>query len=163
MIWTACALLAAQPASQPMVVLGPPPNQAVTSQAEALGREIAENGMLANLLPLVAQRDTEELVAAHPELSAAEQGQLRATSARIFAAGRDRLLTATARAYAQRMSLAQLRRVVAFYRTPAARALREATPAAMIETMQAVAGIDLKRDVQAAFCRDTGRLCEAQR
>ena len=161
MIVMSIAWLAAQPA--PMPLPAGPPVHATTPEAEELGVYIALNGMLSGLLPLAAQRDIREILAANPSLTAAEQAQLRATGARVIAAELGRLMTATGHAYAQRMSLAELRRVAAFYRTSAARALREATPAAMVETMQAVAGIDLKREVLVAFCHDTGKLCQDRR
>lgn len=130
-----------------------------SAEAVTLGREVAESGTLAALLPIIAQRDVEELIAAHPELSAAEQAQLRATADRVFAAGRDRLMAANGQAYAERLSVEQLRAIAAFNRTPAAAALREATPGAMLATMQAMGSIDLKRDIAEAFCRETRQLC----
>lgn len=154
------ALQAMQPAMP--AVPGPAPH-ATTPEGERLGREVAENGMLAGLLPLVAQRDIESLITDNPSLTPAEQAQLRSIGQRVFAAGLDRLMTATGHAFAERMTVPQLRAVAAFYRTPGARALRGATPAAMIASLQAVAGVDLKRDVRAAFCAETRKLCEEQR
>lgn len=129
-------------------------------EAIALGRQVAENGALGSLLPVIAQRDIEELIASDPGLTAEQQAQLRATGARIFAAGLDRLMTANGRAIAERLTVQQLREIVAFNRSPAAVALREATPAAILGTMQAVGNVDLKRDIREAFCRESGRLCE---
>lgn len=137
----------------------PPPS----AEAIALGREIAESGMLAGLLPIVARRDIDELIADNPSLTAAEQTRLRAIGDRLFAEGRDRLMASNGRAYAERLTLEQMRAIAAFNRSPAAAALREATPGALVATMQAIGDVDLKQDIRTAFCRETGRLCPPAR
>ena len=136
---------------------------AATPSAEALrlGRELAEAGTLAALLPLIQQKETEDMVAAHPELSEPDKETLRATANRIYETGRDKLLSATGRAYAERLITADLRRLVAFNRTGTAKRYREATPAVIAATMQAVGTMDFKKDVRAAFCKETGKLCGA--
>jgi hypothetical protein len=128
-------------------------------EALALGRQLAESGSLAALLPLIQAKETEELVAANPELSAPEKAQLRAVAARTFAAGRERLMAATANAYAERLSVEDLRALVAFEKSPAAGRYRAAMPAAIAATMQAVGPMDFKGDVLEAFCKETGKLC----
>jgi hypothetical protein len=132
---------------------------APSTEALALGRQIAEAGTLASLLPLMQARETEELVGAHPELSASEQAKLKETAERVYLAGRERLMAATARAYAERLSIRDLRAVVAFQKSSAARRYQRATPGAIAATMQAVGTMDFKADVLAAYCKDTGKLC----
>jgi hypothetical protein len=127
-----------------------------------LGRELAESGTLAALMPMVAEKETGELVAVHPELSEADQAALRATARATYQAGRDRLMDATGRAYAERLSAADLRALVAFNRTGAAAHYRAAMPGAIASAMQAVGGMDFKKDALAAFCRKTGKLCESR-
>ncbi|WP_423141498.1 hypothetical protein ACOYW6_11740 [Parablastomonas sp. CN1-191] len=127
--------------------------------SEALGRELAASGTLAALAPLQARAETEELVAAHPELTAAEQAQLRAVAARTAAAGTERLMAAIGHAYAMRLSRADLSALVAFERTAAAKRMRTAIPFTIAATMQAVGKLDFKADTLAAFCKDTGKLC----
>lgn len=134
---------------------------APSAEAERLGRKLAEMGTLAALLPLAAKKDTDELVASHAELSDADKAALRRAAERTFEAGRAKLMAATGHAYAERLSVAEMRALVAFDRTPAARHYREAMPGAIVATMQAVGSMDLKKDTLAAFCRDTGKLCEA--
>lgn len=133
-----------------------------SAEAIALGRQVAENGTLGSLLPLLAQRDVEELISSNPSLTAVQQAQLRTTGTRIAVAGIDRLLTANGRALAERLTIEQLREVVAFDSTPAAEALRAATPAAIVATMTTIGDLDLKRDIRAAFCRESGQLCETR-
>jgi len=132
------------------------------AEAERLGRALAGQGTLAALLPLVAAKETEELVAAHPELSEAEKAALRETARAAFAAGEAKLLAASGHAYAERLSVAELRALVAFNRTAAARRYRAAMPAAIAATLQAVGPMDFKGDTLAAFCRRTGKLCGAR-
>lgn len=161
MMMIAAVLLAqvVPPAATPPAAAATP--SAPSAEAIALGREIAESGTLAALLPLVAQRDVEELIAANPTLTPDEQTRLRAIGTRVFTAGMDRVMSANGRAFAERLSLEQLRAIAAFNRTPEAQALRAATPAAMIATIQAIGSVDLKKDIQEAFCREANRLCPA--
>ena len=128
-------------------------------EALRLGREIARSGTLAALLPLMKQQQVGELVAAHPELSAAEQAKLRATAEAVFAKGRDRILDAEGSAYARNLPIADLRAVAAYYRTGAARRMQVALPKVIASTMQSMQGVDFKADVLAAYCKDTGKLC----
>src|SRR3954463_7670097 len=132
---------------------------APSAEAQRLGRQLAEGGTLAALLPMVAEKETSELAAAHPELSEADQAALRATARATYQAGRDRLMDATGRAYAERLSAADLRALVAFNRTGAAARYRAAMPGAIASAMQAVGEMDFKKDALAAFCRQTGKLC----
>jgi len=130
-----------------------------SDEALRLGNEIAAHGTLAALLPLKQQQDTAELLAEDKTLSAAEQAKVRATVDRLYAEARKRLFAATGRAYADRLSLSDLRTVAAFYRTPAARRFQAAVPAAIVATMKTVGDIDLKKDARTAICKDTGKLC----
>jgi hypothetical protein len=124
-----------------------------------LGRELAESGTLATLLPLVQQKESEELVASHPELSAGEKAKLRATAKRVYESGRDRMMESEARAFAKRLSVADLRVLVAFQRSAAAKRYRANTPEVIAAMMQALGTMDYKGDVLAAYCKETGKLC----
>jgi len=135
---------------------------APTPEAVTLGRQLAETGTLASLLPLIQAKEAEELVAAHPELSQADKAALQATAKRVFEAGRDRLMAATGRAYAERLSITDLRKLVVFQKSGAARRFQAATPQAIAATMQSVGKMDFKGDVVAAFCKETGKLCPAK-
>ena len=128
-------------------------------EALKLGAEIARHGTLASLLPLKEQQDTAELLAEDKNLTAAEQAQLQATVKHLYAAAEERLFSATGRAYAERLSLGDLRAVAAFYRTPTATRFQQAVPAAIVATMKTVGEIDLKKDARTSFCKDTGKLC----
>jgi len=142
---------------------GQSPAPAPAPEAVALGRQLAESEMLASLLPLIQAKETDEIVAAHPDLSAADQARLRATAARIYAAGRERLLGASGRVYAEQLSVEELRVLVAFHTSPAAQRHRAVTPAAIMASMAAIEGSDFKRDVRAAFCAETRLLCDQDR
>ena len=128
-------------------------------EALKLGRQLAEVGTLATLLPMMKQTEVQELINDHPELSSAEQAQLREVAERVFLSGRERLLAATGRAYAEHLSRADLRSVLAFQSSSVARRYREATPLVIAETMKSVGKLDFKGDVEAAFCKQTGKLC----
>jgi hypothetical protein len=132
-------------------------------RAEQLGRQLAEAGTLGGLLPLIGAKETEELVAAHSELAEADKAALRRTAARVFEAGRARLMAAMGHAYAQRLSIADLRVLVAANRAPAAARYRTAQPGAIAAAMQSMSGMDFKGDAIAAFCRETGKACPPPR
>jgi hypothetical protein len=134
---------------------------AATPSPEALrlGREIAEHGTLATLLPLMQQKETEELVAGHRELSAADQSKLRATAARVYEVGRDKLLQAEGRAWAEQLTLSQMRTVLAYQNSAAGKRYRAATPAVIAATMKSIGQMDFKGDVLATYCKETGKLC----
>ena len=140
-------LLAAAAAAQP------------SPEALRLGRQLAERGTLAALLPLVKAKDVEELVSDAKDLGPADKERLRKTADRVFESGRDRLLDATAREYAKRLSIQDLRALVRFYRTPAAARFKAVTPEVIAGTMTSVGEMDFKGNVRKAFCRETGKLC----
>lgn len=131
-----------------------------TAEAERLGRELAEAGTLAALLPVIQAKETDELIAAHPGLSDSEKAALSVTAGRVYEQGRERLLAETGRAYAERLSIEDLKELVAFEKSAAAVRYRAAMPAAIAATIQAVGPMDFKKDVRAAFCKETGKLCE---
>ena len=128
-------------------------------EALRLGREIANAGTLATLLPKIEQQQVAELVSAHPELGASDQDRLRATADRVFIAGRERLLDGEARAYANNLSTHDLRVIAQFHRTAAAKRLQATLPKVIESTMAAMQGLNFKADVVAAYCKDTGKLC----
>ena len=134
---------------------------APTPETEKLGRQLAETGTLAAMLPLIQAKETEELVA-QSELSDAEKAALRVTAKRVFEAGRERLLSATGKAYAERLSVEDLRQLIAFEKSDAAKRYRGAMPAAIAAAMQAAGPMDFKKDVRAAFCKESGKLCDAK-
>ena len=83
-------------------------------EALRLGRQLAEVGTLSTLLPMMKKSEVEELISDHPELNPNDQAKLRASADRVFETGRERLLSATGRAYAEHLSIADLRSVLAF-------------------------------------------------
>ncbi|MDF0542824.1 DUF2059 domain-containing protein [Sphingobium sp. H39-3-25] len=132
---------------------------APTTQAEALGIRLARSGTLASVLPAVAAKETEELVAAHPELSPTEMTRLRATAADVARKGQDRILQAEGIAFAQKLSLDDLKALVAFYESPAAARMKAASPDVMKTTMDVAGTIDFKSETMAAFCKASGKGC----
>ena len=130
-----------------------------SAEALRLGRQLAETGTLAAVLPLVQEKETEELVAAHPELSAAGKDLLRATAQAVYRQGRDRLMQAEGESYARTLPISDLRAAVAFQNSPSGKRYRVAIPQVIADTMRQLGKMDFKGDVQAAYCRETGKLC----
>lgn len=141
------------------VALAQATTAAPSAEAVALGTRLARAGSIMSLLPLIARKDIEEIVAAHPELTAAEKQRLRNTAARTFAAGADRIAAAFGQPYAKRLDIASLRALVAQAESPEQQRLRAVQPQVMAEAIASVGELDFKKDVTAAFCRDTGKLC----
>ncbi len=133
-----------------------------SAEALALGREMAQVGTLATILPMMEKAETDALVAEDPTLTATEQEKLRAMAHASFMAGQEKALAADARAYATHLSVEDLRALVAFSKTDAAAHLRAAMPAIAASTMQEMGTVDFKGEVRAAFCKETGKLCPAK-
>lgn len=132
---------------------------APTAEAERLGVEVARIGTLATLLPIVTAKETDELVADHPELNNMDKAELRGTATRVANEMRDRLTKLTGHAYATRLSEDQMRAILAFDASPAGKAYRAAIPPVIFETLQGAGKVDFKKDAIAAFCAKTGKAC----
>ena len=132
-----------------------------SAEALALGREMAAVGTLATILPMMEKAETDALVAEDPTLTPAEQKRLRTLAHAAFLESQEKALAADARAYATHLSVEDLRSLVAFSKTDAAKHLRAAMPAIAASTMQDVGTVDFKGGVRTAFCRETGKLCPA--
>lgn len=148
MMWTFIAVLAVQSAT-------PSP------EAVALGRRLAETGTLATLLPLISEKETEELVAGHNELNDADRAELRAIAQAQAASGIEKLLAAEGSAYAAALSVDDLKALVAFGESGAAKRHRAALPGIIATTVQTAEKVDFKREALAAFCAKPGRVCPA--
>jgi hypothetical protein len=132
---------------------------APSAEAEALGKRLAETGTLAAILPEIVAKDREELVAQHPELGEADKAALRASADEAARAGIDRLLGAIGHGYAERLSVEDLRALVAFNEGAAAKRWREATPGAVGAALGSLGDLNLKADALKLFCAKTGKLC----
>lgn len=141
-----------------MLAVAPAPS-APSAEARALGLRLARTGTLAALLPLMTGKETEEMVAADPKLTAAEQATLRQTAKDVAERHTGQLMAAMGDAYAAKLSLPELRALVASNETPAATHYRAAQPAVIAQTMQAAGTIDFKAETMAAFCKETGKGC----
>jgi hypothetical protein len=133
-----------------------------SAEALALGREAAETGTLASLLPILEADAIGKLVAEHPELGVADKQKLRDVAQKVYLDGRARILDADGRAYAEQLSVEDLRALVVFSRTGAAKNYRSAMPRIAASTMVNVGNLDFKADVIAAFCKASGKLCPAK-
>jgi len=132
---------------------------APSAEAEALGRRLAATGPLETLLPAIATRETEELIAQRPELSDADKKILRETGREVAARAGARLEEAMGHEYAAALSIEDLRALVAFAATPAAARYRAAMPEATARGLAKLGSVDFKADLAAAFCAKTGKLC----
>jgi hypothetical protein len=131
------------------------------AEAMTLGRRLAETGTLAALLPAIMAKETEELVAEHPDWSDADKATLRRMASDVGAEGVGRLMAATGRAYATRLTIEDLRVLVAFNEGDAAKHWRDATPGAVMEAMTKVGELDFKANTRKVFCTRTGKGCPA--
>ena len=130
-----------------------------SAEALSLGRRLAETGTLATLLPMIAAKSTDELVAQHPELSAEERAELRRVATATFETGKAKLFAAEGRAYAERLSPEDLRVLAARSGDAVSARHRAALLPVIMTTMGAMEGMDLKRDTLATFCVKTGKGC----
>lgn len=155
----AAAAPAAAQAPGPAPVAAPAPLPAAQA---ALGRRLAELGDFNAIIGAMGDAEIEALAANTPDLTDAERARLRQVGEGVLAAGRARVLTAIGDAYGRHFTADQLRGIIAFLESPAGRAYIGALPQLLPEIAAATQGIDLGRDVRAAFCRETGKLCRAR-
>ncbi|KQN19264.1 hypothetical protein ASE86_12170 [Sphingomonas sp. Leaf33] len=135
---------------------------APTAEAARLGTEIARSGTFSQIAPVLVQQQTDELVRDTKGLSLADQAALRAVAAETGRTMVDRVTERMGVAYAGALSTADMRTILAFNRTDAARRYRAAEPNAMAAAAQSMGGMDFKRDVLKAFCATTGKGCPAK-
>jgi hypothetical protein len=121
--------------------------------------QIARSGTLATLAPLVAANEAERVVARHPELSAPEQEQLRATAKSVADDHTAKLVEAEAQALLANLSPEDLRALAAFTQTPASQHLREHLPQITLATHAVGRDYDFEAEVAKAFCAKSGKLC----
>lgn len=135
---------------------------AATPNAEAieLGREVSRGGMLATLIPLKTGSEIEEMITENPDLTVEEQEKLRAIGKAQADALFERVLDIEGRALAQNLSLEDLRTIAAYERSDAAARKRAAMVPIMVATVTALDGLDYGGGVKAAFCTQTGKLCD---
>jgi len=133
-----------------------------TPEALALGVRLAETGTFSSLIPNIVAEEREKLVAKFPELSDADKAALRATADETGKAQTDRLMQAMGRRYAETLSIEDLRALVAFNESPAAQRWRAATPGAILGAMEAVGDPNFQENARKAFCKKTGKACEAR-
>ncbi len=135
--------------------------QAAAPGADAvdLGKRVAESGMLARMIPMIAEGEASDMIKGHPELSAPEQQELRAIARATAARGQGRLVDAMGAAYATRLSAADMRAIVAFNDSPAAKRWKATEPDAIKAAIAVLGGIDFKGDVLKQVCDKTGKAC----
>ena len=143
-----------------LLMMAAAPTAAPTAESVRLGREIAATGTLGSMLPLMKEQQIGDMLAAHPELSPADQARLKAIAERQFSAGQEKVLNAEGRNFADSLSIDDLRAVAAYQRSAAATRMRAALPKIIAGTMQSMQGLDVKGDVGKAMCAETKKMCE---
>ena len=152
MIGLALLLQAAAPAP------APPPS----AEAVEWGTRLARSGTFSRIGPMVAEQQTGDVIKAHPELTPAEQAELRSLSRTTLTSGMDRIAAAMGAGYARAMPLADIKAVVAFQESAAGRSYRAAEPQAVAAAMSGMGQMDFRGDMLKAFCAKTGKLCAAK-
>jgi hypothetical protein len=142
-----------------MLAAAAAPSSAAPSTPATDARQIAQAGTVATLTPLMEARETEHIIAQHPELTAAEQDQLRMTGNAVAADHTAKLVDAEAQALLANLSPEDLRALAAFTLTPAAQHLREHLPRIAYATMTLDRDYDFEAEVAKAFCAKSGKLC----
>lgn len=135
------------------------PGSGPSAEAEALGVRLAQTGTLATMMPAILTKEREELVAEHPDWSDADKAALRAAADGVAQAAIARINAAIGHQYAQRLSVEDLRVLVAFNEGPVATRWREVTPVAVMQAMGEAGDLDFKGDARKAYCAKTGKGC----
>jgi len=159
MIQLAALLLLASPAGDAPQVEAASVD-ADKEEAMALAREIAANGFLPALVPLQTASEIDGMVKDNPDLTPAEIETLRTIGARHAEQLRAKLIDLDAKAYADALSLSDLRALAMFERSEAAAHRRDAMPQIMMSVVTSLGEVDYGGGVKKEFCSQTGKLCE---
>jgi hypothetical protein len=133
---------------------------AIPSEAQLLGVRLAKTSGFAAIAPSLIEKDLAELAREDASLSAAQRERLLSIGRTEARAGLEKVMLAIGSGYARRLSVEDLRVLVAHGESPAAVRWRTAEPAVMADAMGTIGEMDLKKNVAAAFCRDSGKLCD---
>jgi hypothetical protein len=139
-----------------MMVQAPTPSAA----ALELARRLAAHGALAMVAPMMAEKDLADLASEDPTLTTEQKARLLAIGHTEARTALDRLTRTLGVRYAAKLSIADLRTLVAQTESPAAARLRAIQPGVVAETMTTIGTLDLKKQTAAAFCKESGKLCD---
>jgi hypothetical protein len=132
---------------------------AAPSEAQQLGVRLARTSGLAAVAPALIEKDLADLASEDASLTPAERERLLTIGRTEARNGLDKIVQAIGSGYARRLSIEDLRFLVAHGESPAAARWRAAEPMVIAEAMGALGEMDLKKNAAAAFCRDAGKLC----
>lgn len=132
---------------------------AASSEADQLGVRLARTSGLAAIAPALIEKDLAELTREDASLGTEEKERLLGIGRAEAQIGLERVMQAIGSRYARRLSLEDLRVLVAHGESPAAARWRAAEPFVVTEAMSSLGEMDLKRKVAAEFCRTSGKLC----
>jgi len=135
---------------------------AVAPEAQELGIRLARTSGLAAVAPALIEKDLAELLSEDASVTAAERERLMRIGREEARAGLERAMQAIGLGYAKRLSVEDLRLLVATAETPAAARWRAAEPFVIAEALSRLGSMDLKKNMAAALCREAGKLCGRQ-
>jgi hypothetical protein len=132
----------------------------ISPEAQELGVRLARASGLAAVAPALVEKDLAELANQEPSLTPEERQRLMNLGRSEARSGLEKIMNAIGAGYARRLSVEDLRVLVAHGESPAAARWRTVEPIVIAEAMGALGSMDLKKTVAAAFCRDAGKLCD---
>lgn len=132
----------------------------ISPEAQDLGVRLAKTSGLAAMAPALIEKDLTDLANENPALSAEERQRLMSLGRAEAQVGLEKIMKAIGSGYARRLSVSDLQVLVAHGESPSAARWRIAEPLVIAEAMGALGSMDLKKKVAAAFCRQTGKLCD---
>ncbi len=155
LMWLALLQLTTVEAPQGDIALDVP-----IDDARRLGHELAAGGVVATLVPMLAEKDLVDLAAEDQSLTGSEREQLLVLGRARAKAGLDHLLSALGDAYATSLSGSEMRILIEQNASPARQHWLAIQPASIQQAVAALEGLDLKKDTAAEFCGRTGKLCD---
>jgi hypothetical protein len=132
----------------------------MSPEAQDLGLRLARTTGLAAIAPVLVEKDLTDLANEYPALSSGERQRLMTLGRTEAKVGLERIMAAIGSGYARRLSIDDLRVLVAHGESPAAARWRAAEPLVIAEATGALGSLDLKKSVAAAFCREARKLCD---
>jgi hypothetical protein len=131
----------------------------VSPEALDLGQRLATTGTLSTIAPLLTAKETDEIIVAHPELSDEDKTSFRASARATGARLRARLIVAEGKAFAENLSVEDLRVLVRQAEAAPAARMRAAMPKVMAGFATMLGKLDFKGEAISDFCASRGKLC----
>lgn len=130
-----------------------------SAEAKRLGLRLARTSGIVTIAPLLIEKDLAELAKEDSTITADERQRVLTLGREEGKRGLDRVSAALGDAYAQRLSLSDLKVLVRQNESAEAVRRRAAEPEVLMSAMAALGSLDLKKNTAVLMCKEAKKLC----